>query len=260
MRAQIEFIALINRSIFVGSIVLVLVARGIRAVLARRRGIVHGTYPDGKAVYVAPGTTILEASKTNDIPHASVCGGRGRCSTCRVRLVVGEDALPAISAEEQKILDRISAPRHVRLACQTSPTTDFTVMPLLPPTATPKDGHQRAAHHMGQEREIVILFADLRDFTKFSEQILPYDVVFVLNRYFAFMGGAVGEAGGRLDKLIGDAVIWCRCFNLYSRPTSDDSCKTYDSPSGKIESDARRRTCRTTENWHWASCRSGHYW
>ncbi|NKB22137.1 MAG: 2Fe-2S iron-sulfur cluster binding domain-containing protein [Alphaproteobacteria bacterium] len=206
-RAQIEFIAQMDRSIVVGSFILVLLARGVRALLARRRGIVHVTYPDGKAVSVAPGTTILEASKSNDIPHASVCGGRGRCSTCRVRIVDGEEALPAISDDEQKVLDRISAPPHVRLACQTRPIKDVTVMPLLPPTATPKDGHQRAAHHMGQEKEIVILFADLRDFTKFSEQKLPYDLVFVLNRYFANMGGAVGEAGGHLDKFIGDGVM-----------------------------------------------------
>ena len=207
MRAQLEFIALMNRSVVVGSIVLVLVARVVRTLVARRRGFVHVTYPDGKSVSVAPGTTILEASKSNDIAHASVCGGRGRCSTCRVRIVEGDDDLPPISDEEQKVLDRISAPPLVRLACQTRPSTDVTVMPLLPPTATPKDGHQRPGYHMGQEKEIVILFADLRDFTKFSEQKLPYDVVFVLNRYFTNMGEAVGEAGGHLDKFIGDGVM-----------------------------------------------------
>jgi adenylate cyclase len=207
MRAQLEFIALMDRSIVVGSIVLVLIARGVRSLLAGRRGFVHVTYPDGKAVSVAPGTTILEASKANDIPHASVCGGRGRCSTCRVRIVEGQNSLPPISTEEQKVLDRISAPPLVRLACQTRPSANVTVMPLLPPTATPKDGHQRPDYHMGQEKEIVILFADLRDFTKFSEQKLPYDVVFVLNRYFTNMGEAVGEAGGHLDKFIGDGVM-----------------------------------------------------
>ena len=59
----------------------------------------------------------------------------------------------------------------------------------------------------GQEREISILFADLRSFTQFSEKKLPYDVVFVLNRYFAHMGEAVEAAGGHLDKFIGDGVM-----------------------------------------------------
>jgi len=51
------------------------------------------------------------------------------------------------------------------------------------------------------------LFPDLCDFTKFSEQKLPYDVVFVLNRYFASMGSAVSDTGGHLDKFIGDGVM-----------------------------------------------------
>ncbi len=59
----------------------------------------------------------------------------------------------------------------------------------------------------GQERDIAILFADLRSFNKFSEKKLPYDVVFVLNRYFAHMGEAVEASGGHLDKFIGDGVM-----------------------------------------------------
>jgi adenylate cyclase len=59
----------------------------------------------------------------------------------------------------------------------------------------------------GSEREIAILFADIRGFTALSESRLPYDVVFVLNRYFAAIGGAVEAAGGRVDKFIGDGVM-----------------------------------------------------
>jgi adenylate cyclase len=40
-----------------------------------------------------------------------------------------------------------------------------------------------------------------------SEGRLPYDIVFVLNRYFAAMGRAVEAAGGRVDKFIGDGVM-----------------------------------------------------
>ena len=51
-------------------------------------------YPDGKSVTVPVGSTVLEASRSAGIPHASVCGGRGRCSTCRVRVVAGDRAPP----------------------------------------------------------------------------------------------------------------------------------------------------------------------
>jgi adenylate cyclase len=204
---QLLSIADIIRWTVVGAIITALIARGVRAVILRRRGVVRVTYPNGQVYSVAPGTTLLDASRNNGVPHASVCGGRGRCSTCRVRIVSGEQGLPDATAEELRVLERIGAPAHVRLACQTRPINDLSMIPLLPPTANSDEGHVRPSYLQGQEREIVILFADLRDFTKFSEQKLPYDVVFVLNRYFASMGSAVTESGGHLDKFIGDGVM-----------------------------------------------------
>ena len=52
-----------------------------------------------------------------------------------------------------------------------------------------------------------MLFADLRGFTRLSEGRLPYDMVFVLNRYFEAMGAAIEGAGGRVDKFIGDGIM-----------------------------------------------------
>jgi len=182
-------------------------ARTMRAAVERRRGLVRVAYPDGRTVEVPPGTSILDASRIGGIAHAQVCGGRGRCSTCRVRVGAGLDRLAAPSEAERKVLERIAAAPNVRLACQTRPLGDVSVMPLLPPTATARDGFAKPAHVQGQEREIAILFADLRAFTRMAERKLPYDVVFLLNRYFAAMGGAVERAGGRVDKFIGDGVM-----------------------------------------------------
>ena len=79
--------------------------------------------------------------------------------------------------------------------------------PLLPPFAQARDGRRMVDLAQGGEREIAIMFADIRGFTALSEGRLPYDVVFVLNRYFAAMGRAVEAAGGRVDKFIGDGVM-----------------------------------------------------
>ncbi len=195
------------RWIVVGSILMALIARAIRAFVMRRKGVIRITYPNGQVHAILPGLSLLDASRNHGVPHASVCGGRGRCSTCRVRVIDGADDLPEASADEQRVLDRIGSPPHVRLACQTRPVSDLSMIPLLPPTANSEDGQARPSYLRGEEREIVILFADLRDFTRFSEEKLPYDVVFVLNRYFAGMGSAVSEAGGYLDKFIGDGVM-----------------------------------------------------
>ena len=183
-----------------------LAARLVRDRLARGT-VATLTYPDGRKVSVQPGMTVLEASRTAGIPHASVCGGRGRCSTCRVRLGRGAETLLPPTPEEQKVLDRVAAPPTVRLACQIRPSRDLDVSPLLPPTASPKEALRRPNYVAGAEKEIAIMFADLRGFTRLSEHKLPFDVVFLLNRYFAEMGRAIEDAGGRVDKFIGDGIM-----------------------------------------------------
>ncbi|MEM7224188.1 MAG: adenylate/guanylate cyclase domain-containing protein [Pseudomonadota bacterium] len=194
----------------------VLLLRPARRFLRRRLGLVQITYPGGSRVTVAKGTTVLEASRQHKIPHASVCGGRGRCSTCRVRVGQGLETLPAAAAEETRVLKRIAAPDNVRLACQVRPSQDCGVVPLLAPSASLRAVGPEPDYSHGQEREIVVLFADLRGFTALSEQKLPYDVVFLLNRYFAAMGPAIVGAGGYVDKFIGDGVM--ALFGLESGP------------------------------------------
>jgi adenylate cyclase len=59
----------------------------------------------------------------------------------------------------------------------------------------------------GRESEIAVLFADLRGFTRMAEHKLPYDVVFVLNRYFETVGTAITTAGGVTNQFTGDGVM-----------------------------------------------------
>jgi adenylate cyclase len=177
-----------------------------RFAIERRHAITIG-YPGNRHVVVDVGHTVLEASRAGRIAHASVCGGRGRCSTCRVRVMGDAEALPEPSDQEQQVLNRIRAPKGVRLACQLKPRRDIDVVPLLPAAAQARDGFRKQQFQQGSEQEIAILFGDLRAFTRFSENKLPYDVVFVINQYFRRMGDAVEGAGGRVDKFIGDGVM-----------------------------------------------------
>jgi adenylate cyclase len=191
---------------YLALLALILAARVVRDRLNRRRAVTV-TYATGRSVEVLPGTTILEASRSAGIPHAAICGGRGRCSTCRVRVHRGSENLTPMSEEEAHVLARVGAPPGVRLACQARPAGPVMVEPLLPPTASPRDARPRPGYLQGHEEEIAILFADLRAFTAIAEQKLPYDVVFLLNRYFRALGTAVEAAGGRVDKFIGDGIM-----------------------------------------------------
>lgn len=182
-------------------------ARIVRSWWYRRHGILTVLYPNGKRVPIVRGSSVLEASRNAGIPHAAICGGRGRCSTCRVRIGTHEGDLPAPSADEIRVLGRIHADQDVRLACQLRPQGNVQVTPLLAPSVSMKEAYRNIGYRHGDEREIAVLFADLRDFTSLSENRLPYDVVYLLNRYFAAMGTAVQDSGGRVDKFIGDGVM-----------------------------------------------------
>lgn len=192
---------------FLAALLAVLAARLARWSWERRRGVIRLTYPSGRVVQILHGVLVLEASRMAGIPHASVCGGRGRCSTCRIKVEGPKEAIPPPAPEEVKVLQRVGAAPDVRLACQLRPAGDLHVTPLLPATAQARDGFRRPGYLHGAEREIAILFGDLRAFTQLSEKKLPYDLVFLLNRYFAEMGHAVEAAGGRIDKFIGDGVM-----------------------------------------------------
>ena len=188
----------------VGGIVAVDLLRGL---LTRRRNRLRVTYDGGRVVTFRRGATLLDVSRAAGIAHASVCGGRGRCSTCRVRVTRGLDDQPPPSPAERRVLERIGAEADVRLACQLRPTHDLAVTVLMQPDTSAHGSLRKMDPSQGSEREIAVMFADLRDFTRISETRLPYDVVFLLNRYFTVMGAAIEREGGHVDKFVGDGIM-----------------------------------------------------
>jgi adenylate cyclase len=176
---------------------------------------IGGTYrlrhASGRVINAPVGRSILEAIRDEGLPHASVCGGRARCTTCRVRIGDGLAHLPPPGRMEAQALGRIEAPTNVRLACQCRPTRDVTVTPLLPPNAGPSSALQREGKTpggaLGRERPIVAMFVDLRDSTHLAEGRLPYDVVFIMNQFFAEMHAALRATGGYYAQFRGDGLL-----------------------------------------------------
>jgi adenylate cyclase len=189
-----------------GTILLaVLLARAVRLRRERSR-LIEVRYGDGHVVRVAKGYSVLEASRIGGIPHNSVCGGKGRCSTCRVRVTQGADKQPPPNQIEEATLKRIGAEPDVRLACQLRPVANLSVTPLLVADKLRAAAGGRQATP-GREQDVAILFCDIRGFTALSDRRLPFDVVFLLNRYFSLVGTVVEKAGGRLDKFVGDGAM-----------------------------------------------------
>jgi adenylate cyclase len=206
---------------YAGALVLVLLARGVRVLVERRGGGVRVRYPDGRVVRIPVGLSVLDASRRAGIPHAAVCGGRARCSTCRIRVLTGLDRLPPPAPAEIRALTRTGTDRAVRLACQLKPTSDISILPLLPPDVTVREQEQVGQPEIGVERFLAILFVDIRQSTQLVEHRLPFDVVFLFNRFCEAVGSAVLAAGGMPTQFSGDGVM--AIFGIDS--AADEACR-----------------------------------
>ncbi len=173
------------------------------------------TYPDNTVVEAPIGMSVLEVSRMARRPHMSACGGRARCTTCRVRIIDAAGELPEPQEIEGNALQRIGAPDGVRLACQLRPEVDVTVQPLLHPSLTTSK-RVAGGREFGEEREVTILFTDIRGSTSLAETRLPYDVIFVLNHLFAGLADAVERADGYYSNFTGDGLM--ALFGLETAP------------------------------------------
>jgi adenylate cyclase len=192
---------------YFGLIGIALLARGARAINERRRGMINLSYGNGRTVRVPRGLSVLEASLRNNVPHASVCGGRARCSTCRIRIIGDCHDLPKPSQREAFVLGRVGASDpSIRLACQLRPPSDLSFFQLFLPH-TSADGHDSHPTRIGEERYLVSLFVDMRGSTQLAEKRLPFDTVFIVNRFLGAVSQAVLESGGMPNQFVGDGML-----------------------------------------------------
>ena len=181
---------------YFGLIGAIFVARAVRNALERgRRHLVTISYP-GRTVRVPRGWSVLEASRSFHLPHASMCGGRARCSTCRVRVSAGEKACPPAAPDERAALERIGAPPDVRLACQLRPQGDLSVIPLV---RTERPNYRPTAPRRSAEREVVVLYCDFLNRAELAADHMPQDLLYVLTLYIEGLSNAIRAARGTAE-------------------------------------------------------------
>ena len=105
---------------YMGLVAAVLIARFVR-LRSHASQSIELSYRHGPKVSARPGQTLLEIAQLNDLPHANICRGRGRCGTCRVKIISSTSDLGSPSEMEQKTLARFDSPEGTRLACQITP-------------------------------------------------------------------------------------------------------------------------------------------
>jgi adenylate cyclase len=180
--------------VYLAIVAFVAVGRSWRSVAERRdRSVVWIEYP-GRTVSVPRGWTVLEASRSFGIPHAAMCGGRARCTTCRVRVVRGASHCPPPKADEQVALDRIAATTsEVRLACQLRPAGDIAVEPLV--SVAPTGSRAAPQSPAARDHDAAVLLVDVRiDGGSVATSAAGHDTIHALGRSFALVHAAAAAA------------------------------------------------------------------
>ena len=77
----------------------------------------------------------------------------------------------------------------------------------------------------GEEREVTVLFSDLRNFTTMCEALPPQEMLGILNHYFTRMAAIVGKHGGVVDKYVGDGLMALFGAPLGNRDDADHALK-----------------------------------
>ena len=167
--------------------------------------------PDNKQIVMCGSEAILAASLREGIPHAYACGGRARCSICRISVEEGLEFCSPRSKGERIVAERLNFSPETRLACQTKITGDVNVRRLVVDdddiefTRGIAEGPRPAS--IGEEKKLAVLFADVRGFTALSERMSPYDVIYFLNRYFHLTSQVIESYGGYVDNYMGDGLM-----------------------------------------------------
>ncbi|MBM3696011.1 MAG: adenylate/guanylate cyclase domain-containing protein [Actinobacteria bacterium] len=165
--------------------------------------------PDEVVSAAVSGETLLQAARRAGVPLASACGGEAACSTCRVLIIEDPAGLEPPPEEEAAVLAPLGAEAAVRLGCRARVRGPVTVRRLViyenDEAVTTR--WKAEPEPLGRERMVGVLFADLRGFTAFSESLLPYDVVHVLNRFYALAEASLDRHAGRIATYLGDGFM-----------------------------------------------------
>ncbi|MEO6894905.1 MAG: adenylate/guanylate cyclase domain-containing protein [Ginsengibacter sp.] len=164
-----------------------------------------------RLVPVSREETILHASLKAGIPHYHVCGGNAKCSTCRILVLGGMGNLSEINEKEQALRKRIILPKNVRLACQTRVTGEPVLLKRIIRDRTDihlyvhkMDDEER--HQIGEEKELILFFLDIRNFTQLMEASLPFDVIHIISRLYLLFEKVIKKFNGEIIETAGDGL------------------------------------------------------
>ncbi len=181
--------------------------------------------PEAAALPIQPRKSLLELCLAHRIPLTHACGGMARCSTCRVVVLHGSVHCTTRNAAEQDLAHRLGFDTHVRLACQTHIAGPAQIRRLVlderDEDFAGSTGSSGKIAALGEEIVAAILFCDIRGFTQFSQQVMPYDAIHTLNRFYATLGPQITERGGEINNTMGDGFL-----AIFPQPDERTACRS----------------------------------
>jgi adenylate cyclase len=162
-----------------------------------------------KIIKIEEEQTILQASLEADIPHYHACGGNARCSTCRVVVQEGKKNLSPPNKAELNLRNKKNFPEKVRLACQTKVIGKDVKVQRIIKDETDLNLYVYGSdcgniQTVGDEKAMALFFLDIRNFTPFIEQHLPFDVIHIIRRLNIMFNDAIVEHKGKILEYAGD--------------------------------------------------------
>ena len=162
-----------------------------------------------KSFEIVEDQTILQASLEAGIPHYHACGGKARCSTCRIVVQEGKEKLSPPNKAELKLREQKKFPDNVRLACQTKVTaSDVKIQRIIKDEADLDlyiyGKSSENIQTVGDEKSMALFFLDIRDFTPFIEKHLPFDVIHIIRRLNILFNEVITQHKGKIIEYSGD--------------------------------------------------------
>ena len=121
--------------------------------------------PDNVTVQFDGETNVLKALVEAGVPITHLCGGKARCSTCRVKVSEGLAQLSKPTEKEGAMAQRLDFPNEIRLACQTTASASVTLRRLVLDRADAEMASHIGTHGfrgpIGREVEVAVVFADV---------------------------------------------------------------------------------------------------
>ena len=178
-------------------------ARATRNAVGRSKQLLISISYPSRSVQVPRGWTVLEASRSFRIPHVSMCGGKARCSTCRVRIIEGADVCPSPDLNETATLRHIRANSDIRLACQLRPNGDITVVPLVDGERIPADS--RSPRH-SDNQDVVVMLCNFSRRVAPSQKQMQQDALYMQSTYLTEACKAIEMASGMVVSVQPDGI------------------------------------------------------